>query len=121
MCLDIRKEFYWGCKGSINERYFSSENAGFQSWCADMWAVNFSLWKRGKITNVTPLLDFSWATDTAETYHKKPIFHNAGATSQASGLFYKGSWIGRSPIGQDLKVKEGTASSFYAKAIMEVK
>lgn len=119
-CIEIRKAFAFGQPNSINTKYFISENAGFQSWCADMWAVNMALWSRGRETNVTKELDFSWATDTAETYLKKPIFHNAGATGNQSGIFYKGSWINRSPIGKKHIVSDKSASFYYVKTIEEV-
>jgi hypothetical protein len=118
--IHIRGEFWHGIKGSINDRYFPSESAGFQSWCADMWAVNMALWSRDKVTDVTPLLDFSWATDSEETYLKKPIYHNAGATGQQSGVFYKGKWINESPIGKVHRVKKTSASYHYVKAIMDI-
>lgn len=105
----------------INKKYFTSENAGFQSWCADMWAVNFNLWNRGKTTQTTKLLDFSWATDSIETYNKKPIYHNAGATHRSKNLFFKGAWIDKSPIGQNLRVSKNFASSKYVEAIGKVK
>jgi len=120
-CIEIRKAFAYGQPDSFNTKYFSSEAAGFQSWCADMWAVNMALWSRGKVTDVTKELDFSWATDTTETYMKKPIFHNAGATGAQPGIFYKGRWIKDSPIGKHHPVKEDSASAFYVKAINEVK
>lgn len=119
--LEIRKAFSHGQPDSINTKYFTSESAGFQSWCADMWALNMALWNRGKITNVTENLDFSWATDNYETFLKKPIYHNAGATKQKSDLFYKGDWINKSPIGQILKTKKNSASEQYVKAISDVK
>lgn len=119
--LEIRRAFTHGQPKSINSTYFTSENAGIQSWCADMWALNMALWSRGKVTNVTPLLDFSWATDSYETYLKKPIYHNAGATRATPELFYKGEWINKSPIGKTLNVKKGTASEQYVKAIQEIK
>lgn len=120
-CLAIRNAFWYNVNGSINNTYFSDENKGFQSWCADMWALNMALWKRGKITDITPLLDFSWATNDYETFLKKPIYHNAGATSDRTDLFYKGAWINKSPIGQPISAKEGSASEQYVKAIQEVK
>lgn len=118
--LEIRKAFTFGQPNSINSRYFESEAAGFQSWCADMWALNMALWSRDKITNVTTELDFSWATDTSETYHKKPIFHNAGAINSKQNLFYKGDWINKSPLGLKHKVNQNSASFYYVKAIEEV-
>ena len=119
--LEIRSKFYYGRTDSVNKKYFSSEAAGFQSWCADMWALNMALWSRSKETNITPELDFSWATDTEETYLRKPIFHNAGATGKQVGIFYKGKWINKSPIGIDHPVKKDSASLYYVRAIMDVK
>ncbi len=119
--LLIRKAFFWNIEGSINRQYFSSEAAGFQSWCADMWAVNMALWSRGKPTDITPELDFSWATDGVETYKRKPIYHNAGATGAQPGVFYKGQFINKSPIGKKHAVKKDSASWYYVQAIEEVK
>jgi hypothetical protein len=116
-CLKIRKFLM----EDINKKYFPSEAAGFQSWCADMWAVNFNLWKRGKTTEITPLLDFSWATDHIDIYYKKPIFHNAGASSGSKNLFYKGAWINRSPIGLTHRVSQNFASAKYVEAINKVR
>lgn len=120
-CIEIRKTFWWNIPSSINKKYFESENKGFQSWCADMWALNMALWNRGKITNVTPLLDFSWATSSYEEFLKKPIYHNAGATKDTPELFYKGEWINKNPIGQKITTKINSASEQYVKAIQEVK
>ncbi len=120
-CVAIRRAFFHGCEGSVNRRYFPDENTGFQSWCADMWALNFALWNRGRKVNTTPLLDFSWATDNLETFKKKPIFHNAGATGTDPNIFYKGQWIGTSPIGQPLALPPAeSASAQYVKSILEV-
>jgi hypothetical protein len=120
ICIDIRRNFYHGSAGSINAKYFSKENDGFQSWCADMWAVVFALWSRNKPTHTTPLLDFSWATDSEETYLSRPIFHNAGATQYTLGVFVKQNWMNRSPIGKAHAIKRDTASWYYAQAIKEV-
>lgn len=118
--IEIRKLFSYHIKGSINNRYFNSEDDGFQSWCADMWALNFSLWKRGIETNTTTELDFSWATDSIERCRLLPIYHNAGAEKNDKGVFYKGDWINESPIGKSIIVDSNSASSFYVKAINEV-
>jgi len=55
-------------------------NHHIQSWTAGMWALLWQCWKCGKQTRVHSLLDFSWATDPIDTYHRKPIFHLAGVT-----------------------------------------
>jgi len=118
--MKIRSSFFFDVEGSINRRYFTNESAGYQSWAADMWGLNFALWKREIPTQVTDDLDFSWATDDLETYERKPIFHNAGALPK-SGLFYKGAWISQWPLGNPvLKLPpENTASREYVKAIKE--
>ena len=130
MCAHIRGSFMHGSswkpnhgeiQKSINSKYFTNESAGFQSWCADMCAVNFSLWKRGKVTSTTPKLEFSWATDDDKTYMIKPIYHNAGVSSLSQGLFYKAKWMSSSPIGKKHAVLKNKASYFYVKAITEVK
>ena len=119
-CIEIRKNFLYGQPDSINSKYFKSENAGFQSWCADMWALNMALWSRGRQTDVTKELDFSWATDNSETFLKKSIFHNAGATGVQPGVFYKGSWINRSPIGIIHEINPNLASFHYVEIINEI-
>lgn len=117
--IQIRRSFWHNIPGSINHTYFTNESAGFQSWCADMWAVNMALWSRNKVTDITKELDFSWATDTADTYLKKPIFHNAGANGTQDGVFHKAKWIKKSPIGRSLIVKKESASYYYVEAIKE--
>jgi hypothetical protein len=64
-----------------------------QSWTADMWAVLWTYWKMGKKTKIHNELDFSWATDTVDTYHKNNIFHLAGITDGTKSFaFYKGDY-----------------------------
>jgi len=80
---------------NINRVYFASENKGFQSWCADMWAVLWNLWKRNMKTKNIPEMDFSWASDSIEKVNKLPIFHNAGITGDVMDgfpCFYKGKY-----------------------------
>lgn len=67
----------------INIDYFPSENAGFQSWCADMWSLIFNLWKRGATTVTPKEMDFAWATDSIDRIDKVNMFHNAGITGEA--------------------------------------
>ena len=120
--LAIRKAFFYNIPGSINSKYFESENKGFQSWCADMWALNFSLWKRDIVTDTTKDLDFSWATDDYETFLMKPIFHNAGATEKTTHLFFKGEYRNKSPFTHPIILpSEKTASRAYVEAILEAK
>lgn len=81
-CLSIRVEL-----ANLNRRYMigntpeEKENNGFQSWCADLWAVLYNLiYRRFKIS--TPKeLDFAWATDKIERLQEVGVLHNAGVTS----------------------------------------
>lgn len=79
----------------INKDFFESENKGFQSWCADMWAVLWNLWFIGGDTKVIPEMGFSWSTDQITKLEDYPIMHNAGITGSYMGkvpYFYKGKY-----------------------------
>ena len=79
----------------INKEFFENENKGFQSWCADMWAVLWNLWVRQKEVKVIDEMGFSWAPDPIEKLKTHPIFHNAGIVgTQMDGYscFYKGKY-----------------------------
>lgn len=114
-CIQIRKYLMQ----EINTKYFPNENAGFQSWCADMWAVNFSLWKRGIKTDIHKELDFTWATDKVDKWFENKIYHDAGASSK--GLFIKSAWNNVSPVGKNISVLSAFASWYYVEAIKKVK
>lgn len=114
--LKIRKYLYYNTDG-INKKYFKSENDGFQSWCADMWAVNFSLWKRGIKTDIHPELDFCWTTDLSKKWFEKKIFHNAGGVKK--GMFNKLDpiWTTTSPIGKNISVLSYYANYHYVELL----
>ena len=81
----------------VNKEFFESESKGFQSWCADMWAVLWNLWFREKEVKVVEELNFTWATDPIERLDKTFIFHNAGIVSPHNGrynCFFKGKYHG---------------------------
>jgi len=82
---------------NLNRQFFKDESAGFQAWCADMWAVLWNLWFHNGETKVVPEMNFSWATDNINRVKTCPIFHNAGITKQKMGnftAFYKGTYHG---------------------------
>lgn len=64
----------------VNKEFFENESKGFQSWCADMWAVLWNIWLREQKTEVVPELGFAWSTDPMEKLKTHPILHNAGIT-----------------------------------------
>lgn len=118
-CIEIRKYLML----YINRTFFKSEDEGYQSWTADMWAVNYALWKRGLQTKVVKELDFSWATDIISRYNEAKIYHNAGAgPANHPAIFYKGNYISRKPFGEDFsKVDPNFCSIKYVEAINKVK
>jgi len=79
----------------VNREFFKDESAGFQSWCADMWAVLWNLWLRNQETKVVPELAFAWSTDPIVKLKSHTIFHNAGIVSETGNgypAFYKGKY-----------------------------
>lgn len=85
LCLKIRIFFQ-----TINQEFFpgatrvDKENNGIQSFCADMWAIQWNLWKH-KLPSQTPeWMNFAWATDGIEALGGKFLLHNAGITSDSS-------------------------------------
>ena len=80
---------------NINRQFFKDENTGFQSWCADMWAVLWNIWLREQETKVVPELEFSWASDPITKLDRTNIFHNAGIVGDQMfdcPVFYKGKY-----------------------------
>ena len=79
----------------INREFFKSEAEGFQSWCADMWAVLWNLWLRDQETKVVSELDFAWGPDPISKLDRCSIYHNAGIVAAEQGgmpCFYKGKY-----------------------------
>lgn len=79
----------------INKDFFESEAKGFQSWCADMWAVLWNLWFRGDTTKVIDEMEFAWSTDDISKLETTTIMHNAGVVGTYHGeypYFYKGKY-----------------------------
>lgn len=64
---------------NINRAFFESEDKGFQSWCSDMWSIQFNLWRLNKEDATPPEMDFIWATDPIEKWGTTSIYHDAGA------------------------------------------
>jgi hypothetical protein len=97
----------------------NSEYHPLQIWCADMWAVLWTGWKNGHNVEVTPQLDFSWATDERSNWGKKPIYHNAGAVCDCGGIFFKSSYISKTPYRIEDKFDKSSNSYNYYLAIKE--
>lgn len=82
-CIEIR-----GHLRGLNQEYMRGdrpidrENNGWQSWCADIWAVQFNLYKRNYPIETPPEFDFAWATDDIERLERVGIYHNAGVTDE---------------------------------------
>ena len=126
-CIIIRKYLQ-----HINKQFFASEEKGFQSWCADMWAVLWNLWLRDIETKNISEMDFSWASDPIEKVHKLGMFHNAGITKRDMDgypAFYKGLYhTGKDPfrdthmeivLNDENSKKRGT--HYYVTKLIELK
>lgn len=78
----------------FNKIFFANENKGIQSWCTDLWVLQYNLWKKG-CCKVVPELSFTWCHDQISRLETVKIYHNAGATSPFTGdmpVFYKGKY-----------------------------
>jgi len=115
----------------INREFFENEDRGFQSWCADMWAVLWNLWLRNQTTVVVPELNFAWSTDPIDKLQETTILHNAGIVSETGNgypAFYKGKYHeGANPFLDsqiDTVLKDATSQKhctwFYAKKLSEL-
>ena len=86
----------------INRMFFENESKGFQSWCADLWAVLYNLWYYEKDVKVVKEMDFAWASDPIKRVEEVGIFHNAGIVGTVHAgfpAFYKGKYhTGTNPI-----------------------
>lgn len=89
-------------QSDINRKYFENESKGFQSWCADMWALLWGMWRTGHEVKVIGEMNFAWATDPIERLETHPMYHNAGVTNKFMGdvpFFYKGEYhTGTNPM-----------------------
>jgi len=126
-CIIIRKYLQ-----HVNKQFFANEDKGFQSWCADMWAVLWNLWLKDHETKNIPEMDFSWASDPIEKVEKLGLFHNAGITSKEMNgcpAFYKGTYhTGKDPFtdSQILAVANNEQSRkygtyYYVTKLLELK
>jgi hypothetical protein len=103
-------------------RYFNGVNSDIQKWTAEMWGQLWTWVDEG----ITPIhsteLDFSRPTDSIEKWDQFKIMHNAGVTlADSKELFYKGQYIDRSPLDEDLSwVTDKKVSKRYVEAIQSV-
>lgn len=116
----------------VNKEFFKDENTGIQSWCADLWAVQFNLWFFNKESKVARELDFAWSTDPISKIDTYPILHNAGIVSETGNgypAFYKGKYHqGSNPtLDPQLQVILNDEQSqkyctwYYTKKLLELK
>ncbi len=134
---DINRVFMQGA--TPNEK----ENNGFQSFCADMWAVLFTLIGKNKEIRTPKEMDFIWSTDRIEKLEIASILHNAGVTSDAKirvafekdengknievdgPLFYKGKYNENPPTVEELEeiynhpVNKQFCNNLYIKAMLK--
>lgn len=115
----------------INREFFESESKGFQSWCADMWALLWNLWLREVEVKVIPEMDFAWAPDPISKLDTHTIYHNAGIVGEIQDnypCFYKGKYhTGTDPFKDtqiDIVLNHEESKKhciwFYAKALKEL-
>lgn len=123
-CINIRTYLR-----EVNRVFFDNEDRGFQSWCADMWAVLWALWERGDETRVVKEMDFAWSTDPITRLETHPILHNAGITAEyidGVPFFYKAKYqFGMDPMTDphldNVLTNETTKCSCNWRYVLELK
>jgi hypothetical protein len=114
----------------VNKEFYKDENAGIQSWCADLWAVQFNLWYFNKSTQVTNKLNFAWASDSIIKLENSPILHNAGIVAEfqnGHNCFYKGKYHQGADPTKDLDIVLNDENSkkfctwWYANKLKQLK
>lgn len=87
---------------AVNKKFYQNENAGIQSWCSDLWGVQWNLWMREQEVKVVPELTFAWSSDHISKLSSVGILHNAGIVSNFQGdipTFFKGNYhTGKDPF-----------------------
>lgn len=74
----------------INQEFFpgktrqEKEDKGFQSFCADMWAIQWELWRQNMPSKTPKWMDFAWSTDEVKRLEDVCMLHNAGIVSDDS-------------------------------------
>lgn len=93
----------------INRRFFPSEDAGFQSWCSDIWATVWTLWGKGVQVETPDDMNFAWATQWASEWDNNSMYHDASATSD---ILHKDGGEYRTFFKRGNKIKIGTLEFF---------
>jgi len=121
---------------SVNKKYFENESKGFQSWCADMFAVLWNLWLLDKKTEIHSDLNFAWSSDNIKRLSEVGILHNAGITGKTMKVgnieipvFFKGLYhTGKDPFADThiFKVFEDEKSKslcnwYYVSKLIQIK
>ena len=89
--ISIRRHLYLG----VNKQFYENESKGWQSWCADLWAILYNLWYFKKEVKVVPEMAFAWAPDHIDKLKTHKIYHNAGIVGETQDnypCFYKGKY-----------------------------
>jgi hypothetical protein len=121
-CTTIYKYFNYQFPNSVNRRYFENENAGFQSFCSDMWAVLWNLWKTGKQTRIAKELEFAWPANSIKNNRNYNILHNAGVVNDKGDEFYKAKYRSRLPYEDDFtKISRDKLSWLYVQQLINLK
>lgn len=104
---------------NLNQKYMKGntpkekEDNGWQSWCSDMWSLQFTLWKYGLPTECPEEMDFIWATDKIDRWGKHAFYHDAGGThnimkddeGNEHRLFHKRGEIIEEKVGNEVRKK----------------
>lgn len=100
--------------------HIKDKDTNLQKWTAEMWSTLWNMIYFNKMPKVSKDMDFTWATDSIDVWDKNKIYHNAGVTQDMKDMFFKGSYVRKTPFNTDIDYINKEKSSYeYAKLIKE--
>lgn len=80
----------------LNEQ--NSSRKQIQAWCADMWAIFYTLIEEKRLLKVSDALQFCWSDSPIEAWDKCAILHYTGNQEQGNIVFRKNLYKHYSPV-----------------------
>lgn len=100
--------------------YIKDKDTNLQKWTAEMWATLWNMVYFDIMPQIVTDLDFTWATDDIDLWYQNKIYHNAGVTDEMTDMFFKGSYVNRTPFNKDYSfVNKNKAVYKYVELIKE--
>lgn len=75
-----------------------SEYKGIQAWCADMWAIFYTLIEENRKVRISESMRFCWADSPIEDWYRCSILHYTGNQEHELPIFKKNDYVQCNPL-----------------------